>query len=70
VERIGDVITLPAQATFQRSGQTVVYVWEGSKFRERSIEIGRRSGDRLLVTRGLKPEERVALKDPTEAGQL
>lgn len=64
VERVPNAITLPAQASFQRSGKTVAYVWDGSKFQERTIEIGRLSGDRVLVVKGLKPEERVALRDP------
>jgi HlyD family secretion protein len=68
VERIPNAITLPAQASFQKSGQTVAYIWDGSKFQERTIEIGRRSGDRVLVVRGLKPAERVALRDPSSGG--
>ena len=68
VERIPNAITLPAQASFQKSGQTVAYLWDGSKFQERTIEIGRRSGDRVLVVKGLKPEDRVALKDPLSGG--
>ncbi|HEX4489115.1 MAG TPA: efflux RND transporter periplasmic adaptor subunit [Terriglobales bacterium] len=64
VERIANAITLPAQASFQKSGQSVAYIWDGSKFQERAIEIGRRSGDRVLVTKGLNPDERVALQDP------
>jgi RND family efflux transporter MFP subunit len=65
VEKIPDVLVIPAQASFQRSGQTIAYVWDRSKFRERVIEIGRRSGDRILVTKGLRPHDQVALADPT-----
>jgi HlyD family secretion protein len=65
VEKIPNVLTIPVQASFQKSGQTVVYVWAGSKFEERAIQIGRRSGDRILVVHGLRPEDRVALEDPT-----
>jgi cobalt-zinc-cadmium efflux system membrane fusion protein len=64
VGRVPDAITLPVQASFQRSGQTVAYVWAGSRFQERVIEVGRRSGDRILVEKGLRPGDRVALKDP------
>ena len=56
LERIPDAITLPAQASFQKSGQSVAYVWDGSKFQERAIEVGRRSGDRVLVTGGLNAD--------------
>ena len=65
VDRTPDAITIPVQAMFQRSGQTVAYVWDGSKFRERAIAVGRTSRDRVLVARGLEPGDRVALKDPT-----
>jgi len=65
VEKVPNAITIPAQASFQKSGQTVAYVWAGSKFEERVIQVGRRSGDRILVAKGLRPDERVALADPT-----
>jgi len=65
VDKIPDALVIPAQASFQRSGQTIAYVWDRSKFRERVIEIGRRSGDRILVTKGLRPNDQVALADPS-----
>jgi HlyD family secretion protein len=64
VGRVPDALTIPVQASFQRSGQTLAYVWAGSRFQERVIEVGRRSGDRILVEKGLRPGDRVALKDP------
>jgi len=65
VNRIPNAITIPAQASFVRSGQTVAYVWKGAKFEERPIQIERRSRDRIQVANGLKPGEQVALKDPS-----
>ena len=65
VDKVPNALTIPVQASFQKSGQTVAYVWAGSKFQERAIEVGRRSGDRILVVKGLRPEDRVALADPT-----
>jgi RND family efflux transporter MFP subunit len=65
VDRIPDAITIPVQASFQKSGQTVAYVVEGSKFREQPIEVSRRSRDRILVSRGLRAGDRVALQDPS-----
>jgi RND family efflux transporter MFP subunit len=65
VDKVSNALTIPAQASFQKSGQTVAYIWTGSKFEERVIEIGRRSGDRILVVKGLQPDDRVALADPT-----
>jgi HlyD family secretion protein len=65
LQRVQDAITIPVQATFQKSGRTVAYVVNGSRFEERVINAGQRSADQVLVTRGLRAGERVALKDPT-----
>ena len=66
VDRVQNAIIIPAQASFQKSGRSVVYVLDGTKFEERVVEVGRKSGDRLLVAKGLKPGEKVALQDPSE----
>jgi HlyD family secretion protein len=65
VDRVPDALSIPSEASFQKSGQTVAYVWEGSKFQEHAIEIGRRSRNRILVAKGLRAGDRVALKDPS-----
>jgi len=51
VDRVPDALSIPSEASFQKSGQTVAYVWEGSKFQEHA--------------KGLRAGERVALKDPS-----
>jgi len=66
VDRIPNAITIPAQASFLESGQTVAYVWNGAKFQKRTIQVERRSRDLLLISGGLQPGDLVALKDPTE----
>ncbi len=43
----------PAQAMFQKSGQNVAYVWRGTQFEERAIDVGRRSGDKIMVAKGV-----------------
>jgi RND family efflux transporter MFP subunit len=65
VDRVSDALSIPSEASFQKSGQTVAYVWEGSKFQEHVIDIGRRSRNRILVAKGLRAGDRVALKDPS-----
>jgi HlyD family secretion protein len=65
VDRVPDAIAIPAQASFLKSGQTVAYVWSGSRFDERPIQIERRSRDRILISSGLKQGDLVALKDPS-----
>jgi len=65
LERIPNSITIPAQASFLKSGQTIAYVWNKSRFEERAIQVERRSRDHLLISRGLRAGDVVALKDPT-----
>jgi HlyD family secretion protein len=65
VDKIPNAIVIPVEAAFQKSGETVAYVLRGSKFEERTIEAGKKGESQLVVTTGLQPGERVALKDPT-----
>jgi len=64
VDRVPNAISIPVQASFMKSGRTVAYVWNGSGFEERAIQIERRSRDRALVGSGLGPGDTVAMKDP------
>jgi HlyD family secretion protein len=66
VDRIPDALAIPVQASFQKEGATLAYVWRGSKFIPQLIQVSRRSGDRILVARGLQPGDRIALQDPTQ----
>jgi len=65
VDKVPNAIILPSQSMFQKSGQNVVYVWHSGQFEERAIDVGRRSGDKILVAKGVNAGEQVALKDPT-----
>jgi RND family efflux transporter MFP subunit len=65
VDRVPNAITIPAQAMFQKSGQNVAYVWRGTEFEERNIEVGRKSGDRIMVASGVSAGDQVALRDPS-----
>jgi HlyD family secretion protein len=65
VDRVPDAISIPVQALFQKSGRNVAYVWSNAQFEERVLDVGRRSGDKILVAKGLKDGEKVALQDPT-----
>ncbi len=68
VERVPNSILVPAQAVFQKGGATVAYVLRGSTFEPRVVDVALRSEKQLAIAKGLKPEEKVALTDPTLAG--
>jgi len=65
VDKVANAIILPAQALFQKSGQNVAYIWHGGEFEERVVEVGRRSGDKIVVAKGVSVGDKVALRDPT-----
>lgn len=65
VERLPNSILIPVRAAFSKQGRMVAYVLHGSNFEERVIEVARRSAEEVVVAKGLKSNERVALKDPT-----
>ena len=64
LDHVPNAISIPAQAVFQKSGQNIAYVWKGSRFEERAVDVARRSGDKALIAKGLDAGEHVALKDP------
>jgi len=64
VDRVPNAISIPAQALFQKSGQTVAYVWSGTQFEERTVQVGRRNADKVLIAQGLNAGDQVALKEP------
>jgi len=64
VDKVPNAIIIPTQALFQKSGDNVVYVWRGGEFEARSVEVGRKSGDKIMVAKGVTSGEQVALRDP------
>ncbi len=69
VDAVANGIVVPAQALFEKSGDSVAYVLHGSHYTQQAVEIERRSGDRVLIAKGLQPGDRVALRDPTAGSE-
>lgn len=69
VEKIPDGILVPTESVFEKNGSSVAYVVNGSKFEERAVQVARRGKSQLLIASGLRPGEKVALKDPTQEKQ-
>lgn len=65
--RVADAVLIPADAVFQKSGRSVVYLVRGSKYEEHAIDVAGRSDGQALVSKGLQPGDNIALKDPTAA---
>jgi len=65
VDRVADVILIPARAVFEKDGRSVAYVQQSrGGWDERLVQIERRGQEQLVVRDGVRPGDRVALKDP------
>jgi HlyD family secretion protein len=69
VERIPGSIVIPASAVIEKRGELVAYVLSNGAWQERRITVARRGPGQVMVSNGLKPGERIALKDPMPADQ-
>ncbi len=69
VEKQPNVLLIPARASFLRNGKPAVYVQKGRQFLTRTIEVGQRNDDDLVVLKGLKEGELVTLESPEEAAK-
>jgi HlyD family secretion protein len=65
VEKLPDVIHVPAQAVFQKNGQFLVYVQKNGKFEPRPVELVKQSESMMVISSGVQPGEIVAMADPT-----
>jgi multidrug efflux pump subunit AcrA (membrane-fusion protein) len=60
-------ILIPVRASITHQGKPAVYVQRGKDFVIRQIEVGKRNENEIVVVRGLKEGEVVALENPVEA---
>ena len=68
VDRIPDAVLIPVRAVFEKEGRSVAYVARSrGGWDERVVQIARRGQEQLVVSNGVRPDERVALKDPIPA---
>ncbi len=65
VDVADSVVFVPIEAVFEDNGVPVVYVRQGG-FKRREIEVGKRNDTHIVVKRGLKGGEEVALVKPAE----
>jgi HlyD family secretion protein len=64
LERLNDVLVVPATAVFQRGGAPTVYEIDGSAVLPRRVSILRRGRDQIAIADGVKEHARISLKDP------
>jgi len=66
VEKLPDVIHVPAQAVFQKNGQFLVYVHgRDGTFEPRPVQLVKQSESMMVIASGVQAGEIVAMADPT-----
>ena len=61
--KVDEVLTLPYAALQYRYGVNRAFVVNGDRLEMRELQVGERLGDRIEVTSGVKPGERVVVSD-------
>ncbi|MCK8046698.1 HlyD family efflux transporter periplasmic adaptor subunit [Shewanella sp. 1CM18E] len=65
-----DVITVPNQALFQKSGEYWVYLKTSAGFKKQNVTLGNRSLNRTVITAGLKQGDTIALTTPPKRNRV
>jgi HlyD family secretion protein len=66
LEEADDVLAIPRGALFEKDDERVVYRREGGAWVPVPVTVGRQSISRVVVTVGLDPGDRIALRDPSQ----
>ena len=66
-EQIPNSVYVPLEAVFEKEGKTIVYVRSGDKFPPVQVQTGKENDNFVIIKRGLKKGEIVALRDPTRS---
>jgi HlyD family secretion protein len=65
VENQANAFAIPRQALFEKEGKKLVYRKNGKGFEPVPVTIGSSSAGRVVVTKGLKKGDQIAIEDPT-----
>ena len=65
IDTIPDVVYVPIESVFEKEGKTLAYLMEKDKWHPVEVKAGKRNDNYLIITKGLKPGQRVTLRDPT-----
>ncbi len=65
INEVPNVFCIPQEAIFEINKKNIVYLKKGSSYYEKEVELGEKGEDYIVVKRGLKEEDEIALIDPT-----
>jgi RND family efflux transporter MFP subunit len=70
IESLPNVLLIPARASFLQGGKPHVWVQKGAgAWEARPIEVGKRNDNDIVVLKGLREGERIALENPAEVAK-
>ncbi|MEJ5369309.1 MAG: efflux RND transporter periplasmic adaptor subunit [Bryobacteraceae bacterium] len=70
LESQSDVLLIPAKASFMQGGRPHVWIQRGTgAWEARPIEVGKRNDNDIVVLKGLREGERIALENPAEVAK-
>ena len=69
IESEPNTVLVPVRASIMYNGKPAVYVRKGQEFVIRPIEVGKRNDTDMVVLKGLREGEEVALENPIEAAK-
>ncbi len=69
IESHPNVLLIPARASVLHQGKPAVWVQRGQSFQIRTIEVGLRNENDIVVAKGLREGDVVALENPVEAAK-
>lgn len=65
-----DVLLIPARASFMQGGKPHVWIQKGTgAWEARPVEVGKRNDNDIVVLKGLREGERIALENPAEVAK-
>jgi multidrug efflux pump subunit AcrA (membrane-fusion protein) len=69
IESVPKALLIPVRASFLQAGKPAVWVQKGQEFQVRQLEVGKRNDTDMIVLKGLKEGEMVAMENPAEAAK-
>lgn len=69
IEKEPRQVLIPIRASFMQKGKPSVWVQKGEGFEVRPIQVGKRNDGDMVVLKGLKAGETIAMEDPAEVAR-
>jgi multidrug efflux pump subunit AcrA (membrane-fusion protein) len=65
IDQVYNAVYVPIEAVVENMGQTFIYVKESYGFRKVPVKIGLQNDNFVIITKGLSPGQKVALREPS-----